>query len=63
MDNRLKMLFDALAIPSKSDGLSSEPAAEEDPLYCLLEDDRLITSLTVITDRLLIPQKAEKRAT
>lgn len=57
MDNRLKVLFDALAIPSKSDGLSSEPAAEEDPLYCLLEDDRLITSLTVITDRLLIPQK------
>ena len=32
------------------------PSPGEDPFYCLLEDDRLITSVTVTTDRLLVPQ-------
>ena len=31
------------------------PAADEQPFYCLLEDDNLITKVTVITDRLLEP--------
>ncbi len=58
MDNRLKTLFDALAIPRTTDGLPEEPADGERPMYCLLEDDRLITTLSVTTDRLLIPISA-----
>ncbi len=30
------------------------PQAGEDPFYCLLEDDNLITTLSVTTDRLLV---------
>jgi hypothetical protein len=29
------------------------PNADEQPFYCLVEDDNLITKVTVITDRLL----------
>ena len=51
IDNRLKTLFDALAMPN-SDQLSglSHPIS---PIYCLLEDDRLISGFSVETQRLL----------
>jgi len=57
IDNRIKTLLDALKIPDGPDALpkGSSPAADEDPLFCLLEDDNLITSLTIKTDRLLEP--------
>lgn len=29
--------------------------SDEDPFYCLLEDDKLITSISVTTDRLILP--------
>jgi hypothetical protein len=35
--------------------------ADEDPFYCLLEDDSLITSIAITTDRLLIPQEAGEK--
>jgi hypothetical protein len=31
-------------------------AEDESPFFCLLEDDSLITSLSVTADRLLMPQ-------
>jgi hypothetical protein len=52
IDNRLKTLFDALRIPTECAGISS---VEEDPFFCLLEDDGLITRVNVSTDRLLLP--------
>jgi hypothetical protein len=57
IDNRLKTLLDALKVPSESTALpiGSVPQPTEDPFFCLLEDDSLITRLAVETDRLLEP--------
>jgi len=40
-------------------GIPLEP--DEDPFFCLLEDDNLITSVSVTTDRLLIPQDSDEK--
>jgi len=57
IDNRLKTLFDALRCPDKAQEIPAgwTPAADEQPLYCLLDDDRLITRVNLETDRLLAP--------
>jgi hypothetical protein len=55
IDNRLKTLFDALKISDPGAlpaGTVFEP--DENPFYCLLEDDNLITHVSVSTDRLLL---------
>ncbi|ADE17025.1 conserved hypothetical protein (plasmid) [Nitrosococcus halophilus Nc 4] len=55
IDNRLKTLFDALCVPAQENQLPTGKVqeADENPIFCLLEDDRLITSVQVKTDRLL----------
>lgn len=55
VDNRLKTLFDALRIPHNEGELPKvkHPSEDEDPFFCLLEDDALISSISVITDQLL----------
>ncbi len=55
IDNRLKTLFDALRYPKNVDELPNRVTPDENgkPFYCLLEDDILITSVSVKTDRLL----------
>ncbi len=57
IDNRLKTLFDSLRMPK--DTIEIPPKDQlgdnEDPFFCLLEDDILITNLSVTTDRLLEP--------
>ena len=55
IDNRLKTLLDALKIPSEPTALprGDSPKQGEDPFFCLLEDDSLITKISVETDRLL----------
>lgn len=57
IDNRLKTLFDGLRMPKDPWEIppGDTPTADEQPFYCLLEDDNLITKVTVITDRLLQP--------
>jgi hypothetical protein len=62
IDNRIKVLFDALRMPIdvKELGGYTIDKDTENPFFCLLEDDKLITSLTVTTDRLIIPMKAEE---
>lgn len=57
LDNRVKTLIDALRKPRSQDemGGHDEPGDTEHPFFCLLEDDRLITGLSVETDRLLEP--------
>lgn len=54
IDNRLKTLFDALTPPIHVEQIPTEPPAEDEtPFYCLLEDDKLITDVSVRTERLL----------
>jgi hypothetical protein len=57
IDNRLKTLLDALKVPREPAELprGDTPSQDELPFFCLLEDDALITSLDVKTDRLLVP--------
>jgi hypothetical protein len=54
IDNRLKTLFDAMAVPSQQQALppDAEPGENEYPFFCVLEDDRQITKLTIHTERL-----------
>ncbi len=57
IDNRLKTLLDALAVPKdhgaipKNDG----PREGERPFYVLLEDDKLISKISINTAHLLYP--------
>lgn len=55
IDNRLKTLFDALRRPQNANEAIGTPGEGEDPLYCLLEDDKLIDHVSVSTDLLLEP--------
>ena len=55
VDNRIKTLIDALCKPKNADALRGHDTPEdgEDPFFCLLEDDKLITGFKVEADRLL----------
>jgi hypothetical protein len=55
LDNRIKVLFDALRVPSEDEirGLHEESRG----ITCLLEDDELITGFRVTSDQLLEPAK------
>jgi hypothetical protein len=58
IDNRLKVLFDALRLPTEKKeiaGFSPEPDGSENPFFCLLQGDGLINEVRVETDRLLTP--------
>lgn len=57
IDNRIKTLLDSLKMPKEMGEIPKDdsPKENEDPFFCLLEDDNLITKLTVVTDRLLEP--------
>ena len=56
IDNRLKTLFDALRAPLEANAIpSTRPGPDENPFFCLLEDDRLITRVNVETDQLMDP--------
>lgn len=60
LDGHVKTLFDGLRMPTKQDETAySSPTADEDPFFCLLEDDRLVTELRVKADKLLLlPNRA-----
>lgn len=57
LDNRIKTLLDALKMPHEATALPPDtmPGTDENPFFCLLQDDALITGLTIRTDRLLEP--------
>jgi hypothetical protein len=56
LDNRVKTLLDALKVPeANAVPAGDKPNADESPFYCVVEDDKLITGLTVVTERLLEP--------
>lgn len=58
IDNRIKTLLDSLRMPKNDQEIprGTAPTCEQNPFYCLLEDDKLITKLSISTDRLLIPK-------
>lgn len=53
IDNRIKTLLDALKVPDQNQASAGITGNIEQPFYCLLEDDNLITRLSVRADRLL----------
>ena len=57
IDNRLKTLLDSLRMPKDISEIPSDyiQESDENPFFCLLEDDILISDLSVSTDRLLEP--------
>lgn len=62
IDNRIKVLFDGLKMPATVPDLGGMPiGADENPFFCLLEDDSLVTSVSITTDRLLTPQEDTER--
>jgi hypothetical protein len=54
IDNRIKVLFDSLRILKEENELpaNAAPSEGEDPFFCLLEDDSLITAVRVESERL-----------
>lgn len=52
LDNRIKVLFDALRVPKPGED-QGEPMPDNLPMWCLLEDDALISGFAVRTDWLL----------
>lgn len=57
LDNRIKTVIDALRYPTNPNELrgNETPGPDEDPFYCLLDDDKAVTGLVVETDMLLDP--------
>ncbi|MHB1954037.1 MAG: hypothetical protein ACYCOU_09845 [Sulfobacillus sp.] len=64
IDGQLKTLFDALRLPANlGEAGGTGPQEDETPLFCLLEDDRLISEVRVTTDQLLLlPNQREVKA-
>jgi len=58
LDNRIKVLFDALRIP-QDDNEVRNLLPPKGMICCLTENDSLITGFRVITDRLLEPANSE----
>jgi hypothetical protein len=52
IDNRLKTLFDALRMPQNDTEIPSD-TSHDGVFFCLLEDDSLITKLSVNTSQIL----------
>ena len=64
LDNRIKTLIDTLRRPRNGRELRNNetPSADEVPFFCLLEDDKLVTQLSVETDTLLDPPTGNAEA-
>jgi len=62
IDNRLKTLLDALRIPHNADEIPKRdfPGENETPFYCLLEDDKLISKVSITTAHLLYPLEPDE---
>jgi|SRR5580700_9903656 hypothetical protein len=56
IDGRIKTLLDALTMPQHVEQVLEDTSSRTDPLYCLLEDDSLVSGLDVETERLLTDQ-------
>jgi hypothetical protein len=62
IDNRIKVLFDGLRIPKYNSEIQPfPPQKDENPFFCLLEDDKLISEVKITTDRLLTPMEKDEQ--
>ena len=66
-DNRIKTLIDCLRKPENANELrgNETPRTGEDPFFCLLEDDRLVSHFAVETDMLLdeeFPERSDDKS-
>lgn len=59
LDNRLKIVFDALRMPKALNEFHSD--GTNNPMFVLLQDDSLISSVQIETDNLLDPPEAAGR--
>jgi hypothetical protein len=64
IDGRIKTIFDSLRMPKVEEASQLEntfpPTEDEKPMYCLLQDDKLVSEVKVTTDQLLLlPGAAE----
>lgn len=58
LDSRIKTLLDALRKPTEKElPNGASPDSTENPFFCLLEDDALVTQMRITTDRLLVPEQ------
>jgi len=56
IDNQMKTLLDALAVPPETQLPEDDhPRGDESPFYCLLEDDSLVSDLKISVKELLAP--------
>jgi hypothetical protein len=64
IDGQLKTLFDAFRRPADiGEAGGSTPTDDENPFFCLLQDDGLISEVHVVTDQLLLlPGEREAKA-
>jgi hypothetical protein len=63
IDNRMKTLLDALSRPQHKQQIPARAGVSDDGrLYCLLDDDSLITKITVTNGRLLTLPEGSKQA-
>lgn len=62
IDNRLKTLLDGLRVPRGTlEGRQDLPAEPDpSPFFCLLEDDSLVTKVSVESEQLLRPAKPDE---
>ncbi|MFN3416739.1 MAG: hypothetical protein ACK4ZD_10560 [Caldimonas sp.] len=62
IDNRLKTLLDGLRIPrGANEGRQERPDVPDPaPFFCLLEDDSLVTKVTVESEQLLRPAQPDE---
>jgi hypothetical protein len=61
IDNRIKVLMDGLRMPQVRNEIPELLQPDENPFYCLMEDDSLITDISITTDRLLLPRQDEEK--
>lgn len=54
IDGQVKTICDALRIIKNQKEVVSPPEQDEEPFFCLLEDDRLISEVRVTADELLL---------
>lgn len=64
LDNRVKTLLDSFRMPKGPSELpvGEAPKPDEDPFFCLLEDDALVTEVAIVTDRFLEPGPPEEKS-
>ena len=55
IDGQVRTLLDALRMPDNPDETGgANPSTDESPLFCLLQDDRLVSEVKVTSDQLLM---------